>query len=91
VPRLCSLALAAALALAIPPSQADTGRLPRQVADALRAASVPLYAVAVVVQEAGTRRASLSLNAAEAMNPASTMKLFTTLAALELLGPAYHW
>ena len=25
------------------------------------------------------------------MNPASTMKLFTTYAALEMLGPTYQW
>jgi serine-type D-Ala-D-Ala carboxypeptidase/endopeptidase (penicillin-binding protein 4) len=33
----------------------------------------------------------LSHNAAQAMNPASTMKLLTTYAALELLGPTYTW
>ena len=33
----------------------------------------------------------LSLNAGRAMNPASTMKLVTTYAALEALGPAFTW
>ena len=33
----------------------------------------------------------ISLNAKQAMNPASTMKLLTTFAALETLGPAYRW
>lgn len=33
----------------------------------------------------------LTLNADAAMNPASTMKLLTTYAALELLGPAFTW
>lgn len=33
----------------------------------------------------------LTLNADRAMNPASTMKLVTTYAALELLGPAFRW
>ena len=70
---------------------AASGGLPKPVADALRAAGVPLYAVAIVVQEAGAARSSLRLNAETAMNPASAMKLFTTFAALELLGPAYHW
>ncbi|HZV55541.1 MAG TPA: D-alanyl-D-alanine carboxypeptidase/D-alanyl-D-alanine-endopeptidase, partial [Rhodocyclaceae bacterium] len=36
-------------------------------------------------------RPRLTLNADQPMNPASTMKLVTTLAALELLGPAYTW
>ena len=31
------------------------------------------------------------MNANKAMNPASTMKLLTTFAALDLLGPAYTW
>ena len=33
----------------------------------------------------------LELNAGAAMNPASVMKLVTTFAGLELLGPAYTW
>ena len=33
----------------------------------------------------------LSLRSERAMNPASTMKLVTTYAALELLGPAFTW
>ena len=33
----------------------------------------------------------LAWNADQPMNPASTMKLLTTLAALEVLGPAYTW
>jgi D-alanyl-D-alanine carboxypeptidase/D-alanyl-D-alanine-endopeptidase (penicillin-binding protein 4) len=45
----------------------------------------------VVVQEVGSGRTSLSLNARAAVNPASVMKLVTTYAALELLGPAYRW
>jgi D-alanyl-D-alanine carboxypeptidase/D-alanyl-D-alanine-endopeptidase (penicillin-binding protein 4) len=52
---------------------------------------IPSSAVAVVVQEAGAKRPTLAQNAGEAMNPASVMKLITTYAALELLGPAYRW
>jgi D-alanyl-D-alanine carboxypeptidase/D-alanyl-D-alanine-endopeptidase (penicillin-binding protein 4) len=87
VPRLRVLLLAAAL---IAPSLAAR-ELPDPVADALRAASVPQSSVAVVVQDLGAARAALSHNAATAMNPASVIKLVTTFAALELLGPAYRW
>ena len=84
-------ALAAVLLLALLPSTAAARGLPKPVADALGAAAVPLRAVAIVVQEAGSANTHLRWNADAALNPASAMKLFTTLAALELLGPAYRW
>ncbi len=71
-------------------AQAQPG-LPPTVAQALAASRIPASAVAVLVQEVGTARATISVNAAAPMNPASVMKLVTTYAALELLGPAYRW
>ena len=65
--------------------------LPPQVAQALAASKIPAGSVAVVVQEVGAPRATLAINPATPMNPASVMKLVTTYAALELLGPAYRW
>jgi serine-type D-Ala-D-Ala carboxypeptidase/endopeptidase (penicillin-binding protein 4) len=65
--------------------------LPKPAADALRKAGIPQSSVGVWVQEIGAPSPTLSLNARSAMNPASTMKLVTTFAALELLGPAYRW
>ena len=76
--------------LALGPAVASA-QLPKEVVDGLRAAGVPLSNVAVVVQEAGSTRSSLTMNAHQPLNPASTMKLVTTYAALELLGPAYRW
>jgi len=66
-------------------------RLPAAVSQALAAAHIPTSAVAIVVQEAGGGPPQLSLNAEQPMNPASTMKLLTTFAALEVLVPAYTW
>ena len=66
-------------------------RLPIPVARALKLAALPPSAVAVVVQEVGSFQPRVSLNAAAAMNPASLMKLLTTYAALDSLGPAYRW
>ena len=87
--RRPALAVLVLLLLAAP--AAGARGLPKPVAEALRAAGVPESAVGIVVQEVGASRPSLQLNDAVPMNPASTMKLVTTYAALELLGPAYHW
>lgn len=67
------------------------GQLPPTVIQALRDAHLPQASVSVVVQEVGARRPALALNAGVSRNPASVMKLVTTYAALELLGPAYRW
>src|SRR5687768_6080122 len=75
--------------LVLTPAQAAS--LPESVAKALRAANVPQSSVSISVQELGARRPALSLNPGTARNPASVMKLVTTYAALELLGPAYRW
>ena len=72
------------------PAQAQ-GAFPPPVAQALAAAKIPVTGTAVLVQELGAPRAVLSVNSGVAMNPASVMKLVTTYAALELLGPAYRW
>lgn len=65
--------------------------LPASVSQALAAAKIPASSVAVVVQEVGVHHETLRANAAAPMNPASVMKLVTTYAALEQLGPAYRW
>ena len=70
---------------------AQPNTLPAAMRDALREAGIPPSSVSAMVQEVGARRVSLSVNASSAMNPASVMKLVTTYAALELLGPAYRW
>jgi serine-type D-Ala-D-Ala carboxypeptidase/endopeptidase (penicillin-binding protein 4) len=63
--------------------------LPRTVLDALAAAGVPSSAVAVKVEPADGGPAVLSHLEREAFNPASVMKLVTSYAALDLLGPAF--
>jgi D-alanyl-D-alanine carboxypeptidase/D-alanyl-D-alanine-endopeptidase (penicillin-binding protein 4) len=83
---LASVSLLAAGA----PLQAQEA-LPAVVAQALAAARIPAASTAVVVQEVGAPRPAVSLNAEAPMNPASVMKLLTTFAGLELLGPAYRW
>ena len=79
--------IAAALVL----FKAEAADWPKNVADGLKRAGIPESSVAVWVQELGAPRPRLAVNVERAMNPASTMKIVTTYAALELLGPAYRW
>jgi D-alanyl-D-alanine carboxypeptidase/D-alanyl-D-alanine-endopeptidase (penicillin-binding protein 4) len=66
--------------------------LPVSVDAALARAKVPREALTVLVAPAqGDAPARLAHRIAEPMNPASVMKLVTTYAALDMLGPAYTW
>ena len=73
-------------------SRDDIGQLPPEVDAALQRAKVPRDAFHVMVVEASGHTAPrLSHQAQTAVNPASLMKLATTTAALDLLGPAFVW
>ncbi|CAN7608166.1 D-alanyl-D-alanine carboxypeptidase/D-alanyl-D-alanine-endopeptidase [Acidovorax sp. LjRoot129] len=74
------------------PAAAQTP-LPPEVDAALARAKIPREALAVMVVDAqgGRAQARLAHRAQVAVNPASVMKLVTTYAALEQLGPAYVW
>ncbi|WP_454734825.1 D-alanyl-D-alanine carboxypeptidase/D-alanyl-D-alanine endopeptidase [Cupriavidus necator] len=65
--------------------------VPAPVAAALRRAGVPASAASFYVIRLGAPAARASWNAQQPMNPASTMKLVTTFAGLQLLGPDYRW
>ena len=66
--------------------------LPAEIESALARAKVPKDAVTILVVDAqGRAPARLSHRANVPMNPASVMKLVTTYAALDLLGPAFTW
>lgn len=83
-----ALAIASIVLCASAPARAD---LPRAIGRAFVDAGLPPDHLAVVVQRAEAVRPLLAHNADAAMNPASAMKLLTTFAALELLGPDYRW
>lgn len=65
--------------------------LPAPVLRALDNAGIPPQAVAIVAQPVDAARPALRHRADQPLNPASLIKLATTYAALELLGPAYTW
>ncbi|MDD5299587.1 MAG: D-alanyl-D-alanine carboxypeptidase/D-alanyl-D-alanine-endopeptidase [Gallionella sp.] len=70
---------------------ASAANLPDPVGEALKRAHIPLNSVGIVVQQAHARQPIITQNAKLSLNPASTMKLLTTLVGLEALGPAYRW
>lgn len=77
-------------------AQAPSQTLPPEVAALLARARVPPGALAALVVDAapalnGKSAPLLNWRANAAMNPASVMKLVTTYAGLELLGPAFTW
>lgn len=72
-------------------ASAHAAPLPAAVSQELKKARIPQSGIAVEVIEVGKHVPLISINARRAMNPASTMKLLTTYAALDLLGPAYTW
>ena len=91
--------LAGCLAGAVLGSIAGAQTLPPEVDALLARAKVPRDALVAVVTDAapvlnskvGQAQPLLSWHATSPANPASVMKLVTTYAALELLGPAYTW
>ncbi|MDM0014074.1 D-alanyl-D-alanine carboxypeptidase/D-alanyl-D-alanine-endopeptidase [Variovorax sp. J22P168] len=86
---LFALALAAAAAV---PTVTSAQSLPPEVDAALARAKVPRDAVTMLVVDAdGVRPPRLAWRSQVPVNPASIMKLVTTYAGLDLLGPAYTW
>lgn len=85
----CLRALVSGLCLAawLPAAQAE---LPQRVAALLRAASIPEAALGAIVWRIPDGATLLSHGAEHSLQPASTMKLLTTLVALDRLGPSYR-
>jgi len=75
--------------------------IPKAVAASLDKNQIPRDAISIAVSEIGQghdgnqlkyfSKTTLDWHSTEAMNPASTMKLLTTLTGLDILGPQYRW
>jgi len=78
----------AASAIAADPPPASTPS-PSVYLARLAAARIPPEAAAVMIKPLDGGALAFAANSARPMNPASTMKLVTTYAALHLLGPAF--
>jgi D-alanyl-D-alanine carboxypeptidase/D-alanyl-D-alanine-endopeptidase (penicillin-binding protein 4) len=89
--RRGALALIPLLLLSCAATARDRSYLPPEVERALTQRRIPGSAVSIYVRDVAREEPLVSYNSTVARNPASTMKVLTTYAALELLGPAYTW
>lgn len=69
----------------------NVAQLPPAVSRAMSQSGVPASNVSIYVQDASTDETIAELNANISRSPASTIKVLTTFAALDMLGPAYTW
>ena len=65
--------------------------LPASVRAQLNLREVPVESVSIHVADVETGEVIIDWLGDEPRNPASTLKLMTTLAALDILGPTYRW
>ncbi len=70
---------------------AASSSLPPEMSKALRRAGVPEDGVSLYVREIGAERPLIDHRGHQPMNPASTMKVVTTLVALDVLTPQFTW
>jgi serine-type D-Ala-D-Ala carboxypeptidase/endopeptidase (penicillin-binding protein 4) len=91
--RLARVSLAALLTfgLANTAQARNTTQLPPVVLRALEQYRIPLSSLSVFVQDVRTDEIIFAVNSDVARKPASTIKILTTLAALDTLGPAHTW
>src|SRR3989338_3279027 len=85
---LAGLLLPLALPLAAAPINTN---LPPKVQQALKANKLGNNALSLVLLPLNGPGTATFVNADISVNPASTMKLVTTYATLELLGPTHQW
>lgn len=65
--------------------------LPAEVGKLLKRHKIPTSALSIYVQDVSSTRPVFAWRADTPRNPASTIKLLTTFAAMDVLGPAYTW
>ena len=86
-PILCLLLFGSAVSI----TMAEPTELPQPVSNILDIRRVPHDSLSVFVQDVDSGEVVLRWQDDVPRNPASTMKLLTTLVGLDLLGSAYKW
>lgn len=84
-------ALLFALTLTFATTAASADIWPATLESSLARAGIPPSATSLLVQEVGGGAPLVSHRLSEPVNPASVMKLVTSFAALEQLGPTFTW
>ncbi len=85
------LALLASLGLAAPAGAGAANTIPAPVARVIAASHLPAASISFVVLGVDSGRVAAGVNPDAQRSPASTLKLVTTFAGLDLLGPAFAW
>jgi D-alanyl-D-alanine carboxypeptidase/D-alanyl-D-alanine-endopeptidase (penicillin-binding protein 4) len=95
---LLMLVLCSSSFFCIATTTVDSPRIPESITNSLARNQIPLDAISISVTEIEAGKPGkfsgknvLAWRATESMNPASTMKVLTTLAGLDILGPQYRW
>ena len=92
MPDRMYIALLVALLAVLPQATVATDDvLPVGVRSVLKLRDVPAETLSIYVEDVATGDAVLQWLPDAPRNPASTMKLLTTLVALDVLGPTYRW
>jgi D-alanyl-D-alanine carboxypeptidase/D-alanyl-D-alanine-endopeptidase (penicillin-binding protein 4) len=77
--------------LAAPVANSAEIELPAGVRSIMNIREVPYESLSIYVEDIDTGETVLQWLDSEPRNPASTLKLLTTLVSLDILGPAYRW
>lgn len=89
--RCFAIGYGIAIVIAVLAQAVQADELPAPLAQIMKRHRLSTAGLSVYAQVLGDSRPFLSVAADTPRNPASVLKLVTTLAALEELGPAYQW
>lgn len=89
--RVTSLALLCSISTFLAAAPATQTTFPENIQKSLASNKISPESLSLVAVPLTGKGNPVYVNADLPRNPASTMKLFTTYSALELLGPSFHW